>query len=328
LEPTAGISGILYFGTRFYLPLIEMGSKRTVRRKSLSQRGGSIYNAIDAVLSKYNGKNEDGDYKLNKTNLASFLSEINDAIQRSELIDPIFDRFKHLDNESNILTVRDLIKKTMEYIEEKEFEDPAIQLLNRNIDMNDFDSTEFRDLIKKFNLYLYERKQTKADIDLLLDQIKAYLKKIPVKYLSAYPSIHNDIDTVAYYNIPKLKLIGVQLTKLATQLSSINTDLVMSWGRPSEHSNSSASNSASSTSSPQPLATIPEVEDIPQTSSASETATKKPSFLSIPIPLKKSCSEDNIGAGSCVISGGSRKRKRKQRRNTRTKRRRRRQVKT
>jgi hypothetical protein len=224
----------------------------------------------------------------------------------------------------------------MEYIEEKEFEDPASLVLNRNIDMNNFDSSEFHELIKKFNSYLYERKQTKADIDLLLNQIKAYLKKIPVKYLSTYPSIYNDIDTVVYYNIPKLKLIGIQLTKLATQLSSINTDLVMSWGRPSEHSNSSASNSASSTvsayvpptSSPQPLATILEAEDIPQTSSASETATKKPSFLSIPIPLKKSCSEDNIGAGSCTISGGSRKRKRKQRRNTRTKRQRRRQVKT
>ena len=305
-----------------------MGSKRTLRRKRYSQRGGSIYSVIDDVLSKYNGKNEDGDYKLNKTKLTDFLLEINNAIQSSKLTDPIFDRFKLYDSNSDITTVRQLIIETMEYIEEKEFEDPASLVLNRNIDMNDFDSTEFRDLIKKFNLYIYERKQTKADIELLLDQIKAYLKKIPVKYLSAYPSIRNDINTVFYYNIPKLKLIGIQLTKLATQLSSINTDLVMSWGRPSEHSNSSASNSASSTSSPQPLATIPEVEDIPQTSSASETATKKPSFLSIPIPLKKSCSEDSIGAGSCVISGGSRKRKRKQRRNTRTKRRRRRQVKT
>jgi len=305
-----------------------MGSKRTLRRKRYSQRGGSVYSDIDDVLSKYNGKNEDKDYKLNKTNLTSFLLEINNAIQRSELTDPIFDRLKHLDNESNILTVRDLIKETMEYIEEKEFEDPASLVLNRNIDMNNFDSSEFRELIKKFNSYLYERKQTKADIDLLLNQIKAYLKKIPEKYLSIYPSIHNDIDTVVYYNIPKLKLIGIQLTKLATQLSSINTDLVMSWGRPSEHSNSSASNSASSTSSRQPLATILEAEDIPQTSSASETATKKPSFLSTPIPLKKSCSDDSIGAGSCTISGGSRKRKRKQRRNTRTKRRRRRQVKT
>jgi hypothetical protein len=309
-----------------------MGSKRTLRRKRYSQRGGSVYSDIDDVLSKYNGKKEDGSYKLNKTNLTSFLLEINNAIQRSKLTDPIFDRFKLYDSNSDITAVRKLVIDTMEYIEEKEFEDPAIQLLNRNIDMNDFDSTEFRDLIKKFNLYLNERNQTKDDVDLLLDQIKAYLKKIPVKYLSTYPSIYNDIDTVAYYNIPKLKLIGIQLTKLATQLSSINTDLVMSWGLPSQYSNSSASNSASSTvsayvpptSSPQPLATIPEVENIPQTSSASETAT----HVEIPISLKKSCSKDSIGAGSCVISGGSRKRKRKLRRNTRTKRRRQRQVKT
>ena len=305
-----------------------MGSKRTLRRNRYSQRGGSIYNGINGVLSKYNGKNEDGDYKLNKTNLTSFLLEINNAIQSSKLTDPIFDRFKLYDSNSDIIDVRDLIEATMEYIEEKEFEDPVIEVPNENIDMNDFDSSEFRDLIKKFNLYLNERKQTREDIELLLDQIKAYLKKIPVKYLSAYPSIRNDINTVFYYNIPKLKLIGIRLTKLAEQLSSINIDLVMSWGRPSEHSNSSASNSASSTSSPQALATIPEVEDIPQTSYASKTATKTPSFLSIPIPLKKSCSEDNIGAGSCTISGGSRKRARKRRRNTRTKRRRRRQVKT
>ena len=305
-----------------------MGSKRTLRRNRYSQRGGSIYNGINGVLSKYNGKNEDGDYKLNKTTLTPFLLEINNAIQSSKLTDPIFDRFKLYDSNSDIIDVRDLIEATMEYIEEKEFEDPVIEVPNENIDMNDFDSSEFRDLIKKFNLYLNERKQTREDIELLLDQIKAYLKKIPVKYLSAYPSIRNDINTVFYYNIPKLKLIGIRLTKLAEQLSSINIDLVMSWGRPSEHSNSSASNSASSTSSPQALATIPEVEDIPQTSYASKTATKTPSFLSIPIPLKKSCSEDNIGAGSCTISGGSRKRARKRRRNTRTKRRRRRQVKT
>jgi hypothetical protein len=301
-----------------------MGSKRTVRRKSLSQRGGSIYSDIDVVLSKYNGKNEDGGYKLNKTNLTPFLIEINQAIQLSNLTDPILDRFKLYDNNSDITTVRKLIIDTIEHIEEKELEDAATPVLNRNIDMNDFDSTEFRDLIKKFNLYLNERKQTKDDIDLLLDQIKAYLKKIPVKYLSTYPSIYNDIDTVAYYNIPKLKLIGIQLTKLATQLSSINTDLVMSWGRPTEHSNSSASNSASSTSSSQPLPTIREVEEAPQSSSAS----KPSSLVSIPMPLKKSCSGDSIGTGSCVISGGSRKRKRTQRRNTRTKRRRRRQVKT
>lgn len=305
-----------------------MGSKRTLRRKRYSQRGGSVYSVIDDVLSKYNGKKEDGSYKLNKTTLSEFLLEINKAIQDSNLTDPIFDQFKLYDSNSDITIVRKLIIDTMEYIEEKELEDPATPLLNRNIDMNNFDPLDFYFLAEKFHDYLYANKPSEDEAISLLDQIKAYLKKIPEKYLSDYPFIRDNIYTVKYYDGPKLKIIDVQLKKLATTLRSINTDIVISWGRPSEHSNSSASNSASSTSSPRTLTTIPEVEEIRQTSSASETATKTPSFLSIPIPLKKSCSEDNIGAGSCTISGGSRKRARKRRRNTRTKRRRRRQVKT